>query len=407
MFAKSHRISGLFIAPGNAGTDDLGENLPDFDISDPEKISGFCRKQHIDYVFSGTEASLLHGIADHLRERGISVFGASGGSLRLERERSFGKEFMKRYGIPSVNSTVIRSRDELTAALASRKGKRIVMKEGGRKNNRYTYESTDTEKLTAYGLEVLKEDTLFIEESFTYIDLSVFALTDGTNHLVLPPVADYKRTRHQAEGFVTNGMGAICPVPSIDRELKDKINRTIISPTFKGMQQEGLMYKGVLFFSIAIVENEPKLLEYRLRFGDPEAQVLLPLIRSDFSNIIEAIDKGSLDSFPMEYSDDSAVGVVIAGSAYPAGTSPEASIAPIPAFPEKETLIFHGATRKNDSGRIIASGGRSLTVVGLGKNIVTANTRAYEAVKRVSFEGAWHREDIGNAFFHAASNENS
>ncbi len=399
MFSKSHRITGLFIAPGNAGTDELGENLPGVNPSDPQQVADICAEKQIDYVFCGIEDALEKGVVDVLREKGIPTFGAPKEAARLESDKSHAKAFMRRCNIPTTPSRAIKDLKELEEALAENAGKRMIIKRNGLSRWPRMFDSDKTERLLEYGTELLKEDSISLEEYHVGIELSVFALTDGTGYLVLPPCADYKKAKEEDTGPATNGMGAICPVPLVNQELLDTIERDIISPSFKGLAQENLLYKGVLFFGIILTPDGPKLLEYHVRFGDPEAQTLFALIKSDFGNIVDSLEHGTIESFPIRYADDSAVGVVVASEGYPRISDQQVPLKPIPAFPEKENIVFHGSTRTGENGTIYSTSGRCFTVIGIGRNIVNANTRAYEAVKRIQFEGAWYRKDIGNAFF--------
>jgi phosphoribosylamine--glycine ligase len=399
MFSKSHRITGLFIAPGNAGTDELGENLPDINPADPQQVADVCAEKQIDYVFCGIEDALENGMVDVLQEKGIPTFGAPKKTARLESDKSFAKAFMQRHGIPTTASKAIKDIKELEQALADFSGKRMIIKRNGLSRWPQVLSSDNPERLLEYGTDLLKKDSISLEEYHVGIELSVFALTDGSGYLILPPCADYKKAREEDTGPATNGMGAICPVPLVNQALLDTIDREIISPTFKGLTEENLLYKGVLFFGIILTSDGPKLLEYHVRFGDPEAQTLFALIKSDLGNIVDALEHGTIDSFPIRYGDDSAVGIVVASYGYPGISDHEVLLKPIPAFPEKENIIFHGATRTGENGTIYSSSGRCFTVVGIGRNIVNANTRAYEAVKRIHFEGAWYRKDIGNSFF--------
>ncbi|ADK82291.1 phosphoribosylamine/glycine ligase [Sediminispirochaeta smaragdinae DSM 11293] len=399
MFSKSHRICGLYIAPGNAGTNELGENLKGINPADPEQVAEACSQWNIDYVFCGIEDALENGMVDLLQKRGIPTFGAPKATTRLEADKAHGKAFMKRYGIPSTAGTLVTNASELERAIQENSGRRLIIKKNGLSRWKAMFDSDQPEKLLEYGSQLLEKDSILLEQYHVGISLSIFALTDGNGFLVLPPCADYKRAKENDQGPATNGMGAICPVPPVSKQTMDLIRDTIIGPSFEGLKQEGLMYKGVLFFSVVLTAEGPKLIEYHVRFGDPEAQVLFSLIKSDFGNVVEAIENETIDSFPMQYNDNSAVGVVIASEGYPGETEKEIPLKRIPAFPEKETLVFHGSTRVGEKGETLSTSGRCFTVVGLGNNIVNANTRAYEAVKRIRFDGAWYRNDIGNAFF--------
>lgn len=399
MFSRSNRISGLFAAPGNPGTDEICENLAYLDPTDPDAVLAACREQRINYVFCGIEQALEKGMVDTLRNGGIATFGSPLASSRLESDKGFAKAFMERHGIPSAPGFLIRSAGELRSALGNAGGRRMVIKKNGLSRSRQVFDSADTEKLQSYGEMLLQKDSILLEEYHVGIELSLFVLSDGKHWKILANSADYKRAEEGDKGSVTNGMGAIAPVPLLDSALTEQISREIVEPSFRGIEAEGLSYKGVLFFGIILTRQGPKLLEYHVRFGDPEAQVILPLLSIDFGNLVEALEEEKLDQFSLRSNGNSAVGVVLAASSYPEYQDQEIILPPIPSFPERDTLIFHGAYRPSENGSSHVCNGRCLTVVGLGNSLVAANTRAYEAVKRVAFQGARFRTDIGNAFF--------
>ena len=396
-FSKSHRISGLYIAPGNAGTDDLGENLPDLNPEDPKEVLGACKDRRIDMVFIGPEAPLVAGVADILREEGIPVFGPGRNAAKLESSKVFSKEFMRRNAIPTAKAQCIDSLESLERELENMRGK-VVLKKNGLAAGKGVFESSDREKLYDFGEKILGNDTLLLEEFLEGYEISVFCLIDGEQYKILPVCADFKKAQEGDVGPNTGGMGAICPVPSVSGHLMDAIQKEVVEPTMRGMAKENLIYRGVLYFGLMVTEKGPKLLEYNVRFGDPETQVLLPLIDSDFGNLAEATCTGRLSDFPLQISPHYSLGVVVASKGYPGAYQKEIPVKPIPIFPEKDALVFHASTKK-EGDSILTGGGRCFTVVGLGPTLLNANVRAYEAVSRVMFKGAWHRNDIGKKFF--------
>ena len=397
-FSRSKRISGLFIAPGNAGTGELGDNLPDVDPSDPEAITAAALAHGVTHVIIGPEVPLAAGAVDHLRKAGIQAVGPDSSSARLESSKQFSKAFMRRNKIPSAESVEITSISGLKKELAARKGK-VVLKKSGLAAGKGVLESEDPSELAYFAEWVLKEDSLILEEFLTGYEISVFALLDGSSYRLLPPCADFKKAGVGDSGPNTGGMGSICPVPTVSGSMMQEIERLVVVPTMEGLKSEGLMYTGVLYFGLMMTEDGPKVLEYNVRFGDPEAQVLLPLIENDFGNLIDAMCGGTLRDFPLRVSELSCLGVVIASEGYPGEYPTGVPVTSLPAPPERESIIFHAATLHNGSGEITTGGGRCFTVVGFGSSLLSARSRAYATAPGVRFSGAWYRPDIGNKFF--------
>lgn len=397
-FAQSKRISGLYIAPGNAGTEEFGENLPELDPADSEAVLRNCRDKKIDLVFVGPEDPLAAGLVDSITKENIAVIGPHQAAAALESSKAFSKEFMNRFGIPTADAVEFDNHKKFEEHISGRKGK-IVIKKSGLAAGKGVLESENQKELLSFGKKILKTDKLLVEDFLKGWEISVFALTDGKNYMLLPPCADFKKAGEQDIGANTGGMGAICPVPLATADLMGEINDSIIKPTFRGMKKQNLMYKGVLYFGLMITGDGPKLLEYNVRLGDPETQVLLPLIKSDIVNVCEAIIEGKLSDFPLQLSQDSAVGVVVASEGYPAGYDKGIPVESLPGTENKHFLVFHASTRRNKKGQVVTGGGRCFTVVGLGPTILSANMRAYEAVPSINFKGAWSRNDIGQKFF--------
>lgn len=394
----SKRISGLFIAPGNAGTKDLGENLSDVDPNDPESVTRAALENKVSHAIIGPETALAAGVVDALREAGIATIGPDKNAARLESSKQFSKAFMQRHGIPTANSVEIDSAETLERELASRSG-RWVLKKSGLAAGKGVLESDDREELLAFGRPILETDTMILEEFLSGYEISLFALLDGKNYRLLPSCADFKKAGVGDTGPNTGGMGSICPVPTISNGILRRIEDEIVIPTLEGLRTEGIFYTGVLYFGLMMTEEGPKVLEYNARFGDPEAQVLLPLIQSDMGNLIDAMWAGTLDEFPLRVSERSALGVVIASPGYPGAYPTSIPVKSLPKRPEREALTFHAGTVSDGDNRILTGGGRCFTVVGFGSNLLSARAKAYSAAPEVDFEGAWFRPDIGKKFF--------
>lgn len=397
MYSKSRRIGGLHIVPGNAGTHQLGTNVA-CDPLDFDRILAYCREKSIEYVFVGPEAPLAAGIVDVLQKEGIHAIGPHQKAAKLESSKTFSKDFMLKYGIPTARSRQFDSTDGFEEYIRAQKG-RCVIKKSGLAEGKGVLESADHAELIRFGKEILASDSLLVEEYLDGYEVSIFALTDGIHFITLPPCSDFKKAHDGDSGPNTGGMGSICPVPWVDSELKERIKLEIIEPTFRGLEHERLNYKGVLYFGLMITEDGPKALEYNVRFGDPETQVLLPVLKTDFGDLTEAIAHGSLDTLHMSESGLASVGVVVAADGYPGPYKKGIPVNPIPKIPEKDALVFHASTTLDDAKTTITGGGRCFTVVGFGKDTIEAASRAYNAIKYVHFDGSWYRTDIGKKFF--------
>ena len=397
MFSRSNRISGLYAAPGNAGTETICDNVGALDPEDSQGVIRFAGEHRIDLVFVGPEAPLEAGVVDALDQAGIAVIGPHRKAAQLETSKEFSKQFMLRHSVPTADAQSFDSVEAFERYVRGRSGK-MVVKKSGLAAGKGVLESDDTPRILDFGSKILKSDSVLVEEFLSGWEVSMFALSDGTNYRILPACADFKKAKEGDLGDNTGGMGAICPVPLVSDDLEEKIRETIIEPTFEGMRDEGLMYRGVLFFGLMITESGPQLLEYNVRFGDPESQVLLPLIRSDFVNLCESITDGGIDSFPLRISPNYAVGVVVAANGYPASYRKGIAVKSLPSDVNGQLNIFHASTDRDENGIIRTGGGRCFTVVGVGPTILSANQRAYAAVSGVNFSGAWYRNDIGQKF---------
>ena len=397
-FSKSKRLSGLYIAPGNAGTDEIGENLPGLNLLDHQAVVDVCLAKKIDLVFVGPEDPLAAGVVDRLTQEKIPVFGPHKAAAELESSKAFAKRFMTKHNIPTPEAWEFERAADFEAFMRKHP-ERVVVKKSGLAGGKGVLDSENVEELVRFGRKALQDDRVVVEEHLKGFELSLFALTDGTNHVVLPLCADFKKAGENDEGKNTGGMGAVCPVPVVDAALIDSIAAEIINPTFTALAADGLTYRGVLYFGLMVTEAGPRLLEFNVRFGDPETQVLIPLIDSDFGSLCESVVQGKLQEFPLHVSNKTALGVVVASKGYPDNYKSGIPVKPLPTFPESEVLIFHSATKVNGTGQILTGGGRCFTVVGIGPDLLTSNERAYEAASRIEFEGAWCRRDIGKKFF--------
>jgi phosphoribosylamine--glycine ligase len=393
--ARGRSVREILCAPGNAGTAALGENL-DIDPSDHGAVVSAAKARKADFVFIGPEQYLAEGLADALEAAGIPAVGPKRLAARLESSKAFSKAFCLRHGIPTARAKEFRPGQQAEFEAFMRKAEgRWVMKKSGLAAGKGVLQSTDIAELAAFGFEVLKGDSLVAEEFLSGWEVSIFALCDGKDWRLLPPASDYKKALDGDLGPNTGGMGCICPNPRVDAALMRRIELELVRPTFRGLAAEGLMYKGVVYFGVMVTPEGPRLLEYNARFGDPETQVVLPLVESDFGEIAWAMATGSLKDVDIAISGGAAVGVVIAAEGYPG--SYEKGLRVDFKAPPPDSLVFHASTRLS-GGATLTGGGRCFTIVGRGADIKEARRGAYAAIGSVSFRGAWHRKDIGESY---------
>ena len=400
--SQSRSVTSVFAGPGNAGTADVCVNLPDVDPMKFETVRTAARREGVDCVFVGPEAPLAAGIVDFLRRRGIRAIGPGKRPAQLESSKAFSKAFLVRNGIPTARATELSQASALEEFLARHLGRTLVVKKSGLAAGKGVLVSSDVKELLAFGKEILSTDRLLAEEFLEGWELSVFGVSDGENHVILPACTDFKRAHEDDTGPNTGGMGSICPVPLADGALLQRIEREIVGPTYSAMAREGLSYAGVLYFGLMITASGPRVLEYNVRFGDPETQVLLPVLPFDFGLLVTAIVEKKLPSFASHAGTSSpqgaALGVVIASEGYPETAGPSAAVTLIESAAADHTYLFHASTRRDPDGIVRTHGGRCFTAVGVGADLRAAAERAYAGAQRIRFDGCWFRRDIGRKF---------
>lgn len=389
----------LYIAPGNPGTAQCGENVV-LDIADHRAVADFCRLQGVGLVVVGPEGPLVEGIVDDLAAAGIKAFGPSKAAAQLEGSKAFTKELCAEFGIPTAGFA--RFSDAAAAkAYVARQGAPLVIKADGLAAGKGVVMAETAEQadeaiammfsggLGAAGAEIVIEEWMIGEEA------SFFALCDGTHALALASAQDHKRAFDGDTGPNTGGMGAYSPAPVITKALEARIMAEIVAPTLAGMAQRGTPFKGVLFAGLMITAQGPKLIEYNVRFGDPECEVLMPRLKSDIVPALLAACDGVLGNFDLRWSEQAALTVVLAARGYP-GTPEKGSVIKgvEKAAARDDVLVFHAGTQAKE-GELVANGGRVLNVVGLGRNVSEAQARAYEAVDLIDWPGGFCRRDIG------------
>lgn len=392
-------LSKLYCAPGNAGIAEVAECIP-IDSSDHATVVRFCRERAIDLVVVGPEAPLVAGLADDLGSAGIKVFGPSKAAAQLEGSKGFTKDFCREFGIPTAAYGRFKDRVSALAYLAERPIPIVVKADGLAAGKGVTVADTREAAIAAIdacfsgtfgaaGTEIVIEECLIGEEA------SFFALVDGTHALPLVAAQDHKRAYDGENGPNTGGMGAYSPAPVMTEEMTRRTLDEIVRPTVRGMQSRGMPYKGVLFAGLMITASGPKLIEYNVRFGDPETQVLMLRLESDLLPALLATADGVLDKFDLRWHDDVALTVVMAAKGYPGDHERGTAIAGLgEAATVPGVQIFHAGTSR-EGDRLLAAGGRVLNVSARGKSVREARERAYLAISRIDWPGGFCRTDIG------------
>ena len=400
--SKSSSCNKLFIAPGNGGTESVGENV-NIQVNDFKRIKEFVLAEDIELVLVGPEDPLVNGIYDFFSNdeklKKISVIGPSKKGAQLEGSKKFAKEFMVRHNIPTARYQAFteKSLDEgyvfletleapyvLKAdGLAAGKGVLIVNNLNDAKNELKAMLSD-----SKFGAA---SETVVIEEFLEGVELSVFVLTDGESYKVLPSAKDYKRIGEGDTGLNTGGMGAISPVPFADRFYIEKVEREIIKPTIEGLKEEKITYKGFIFFGIINVKGQPRVIEYNVRMGDPETEVVIPRITSDFLNLLKGISDGTFSEKDLEITEDIATTVMLVSGGYPKSYEKNKKILGIETV--ENSIVFHAGT-KND-GCFKTNGGRVISLTSFGENMQAALGKSFESAERIYFEGKYYRKDIG------------
>jgi phosphoribosylamine--glycine ligase len=396
---QSAELDTLYIASGNGGTQDLGINV-DLDVSDLDGLVDFVKKNEIEMVVCGPEQPLVDGLADHLQSFGIDVVGPTKAGAELEGSKSFAKEFMKEFNIPTADyGTFTADQLEEANSFIDNMQVPVVLKADGLAAGKgvlicQTKEEAKEElKLMVGGKFGSAGATVVIESFLAGIEFSVFALTDGTDYVLLPMAKDYKRIGDGDTGLNTGGMGTVSPPLFVDDALRQKVEESIVRPTIEGISKRGMDYKGFVFFGLIRIGDDPYVIEYNVRMGDPETQVVLPRMKTDLLTCFKALFMGSLGEITIEEDPRVCLSVVLASGGYPGNYNKGMSIA-LPENLSDHEIIFHAGTRIAD-GDLQSSGGRVIACTALADSLTMAREAAYNIVKHVSFEGQYCRTDIG------------
>ncbi|MCO5176220.1 MAG: phosphoribosylamine--glycine ligase [Thermomicrobiales bacterium] len=396
--AQSDRVERLYAAPGNAGTHDLAENLP-IPVSDIAGIVDAAKMHAIDLVVVGPEAPLADGLADALRAEGLAVFGPSAAGAQIESSKAWAKDLMVAEGVPTARAVTC---DSLAAALTELEEipGPVVIKADGLAAGKGVIVCTERDEAVAAVRAMLMEHSLgaagarvLIEECLIGPEVSLLALTDGTTIVPLVPACDYKRAFDGDDGPNTGGMGAYTPTSLVPPEVVDELVETIIAPVVRGMAARGIEYRGVLYAGLMMTPDGPQVIEFNCRFGDPETQVILPMLDADFADLCLATAEGRLgDIAPPRWHPGACVGVVLAAGGYPGAYASGRPIRGLDALPDGG-VVFHAGTSSRD-GDTVTAGGRVLTAVARGKDMAAARERAYAVAAAINFDDAFYRHDI-------------
>jgi phosphoribosylamine--glycine ligase len=400
--AQSKKVNRIFIGPGNAGTSDSGTNLK-IDPGNFQEVKNAVLENKIDIVIVGPEAPLVEGIHDFFLNdtalKNIPVIGPDKSAARLEGSKDFAKAFLVRHKIPTAayRSFDKSSMKEVPAFLRTMDPPYVIKADGlaAGKGVLIMDNIHDAEKeveAILSGKFGSAGEKVVIEQFLKGIELSVFIITDGISYKLLPEAKDYKRIGEGDTGLNTGGMGAVSPVPFADNIFMEKVKRTIIEPTMSGLSEEGIVYKGFIFFGLINVEGDPFVIEYNARLGDPESEVIIPRIKSDFFDLIEGVANGDLSERSIEVDERFAATVMLVSGGYPGNYEKEKPIQGLELI--KGSVVFHAGTKRVED-KVVTSGGRVLAVSSLGTTMNEALEISYRNAGMLSFEGIYYRTDIG------------
>ncbi len=397
--SRSPNLSKLFIAPGNGGTGRLGENvsIPADDVS---ALLAFAGKESIDLTVIGPEAPLVEGVVDRFREAGLACFGPAQAAARLEGSKVFSKTFMKKHGIPTADFEVFDNADAAYACVRE-KGAPLVIKADGLAAGKGVFVVDSVQGAESAIDEIMVRKafggsgrTLLVEERLVGREVSVHAICAVDRAVMFPSAQDHKRVYDGDMGPNTGGMGAYAPVPFVTAAQHEEIFESIIMKTLKGMKSDGAPYTGVLYAGLMMTDSGPKVLEFNVRFGDPETQVLLPMLDGDLLGLLREAAEGRIPKDVRFYGDRCVATVVMASDGYPGRYERGSVISGLADTLDDNRVVFHAGTVL-DGDTVITSGGRVLAVTAWGPNLSDAIGHAYEGVDRIRFDGAFYRKDIG------------
>ncbi len=397
--SQSPSVKALYAAPGNAGMAKIAETL-DIKDTDIESLLRAAKELKIDLTVIGPEAPLAAGIVDLFKSAGMPVFGPTKAAAEIEWSKVFSKDLMQKHAIPCARSTVFTDYEEAADYIQKQPppvvikadglaaGKGVIIAESIDEAQKVLSSIMQTRSFGAAG------DRVVIEEYLNGREMSFFVFTDGRTIVPTVPACDYKRIFDGDKGPNTGGMGSYTPPPFFNSALAHIIMKTIMEPTVLAMADEGRPYQGTLYGGLMITANNvPKVIEFNARLGDPETQVVLPLLKTDLLDIILAVLDNRLDKIAIEWSNDACVGVVMASGGYPGSNKTGFPVSGLDDV-DKDIMIFHAGTKLGPAGEVLTNGGRILTIVAMGKDLAEAREKVYQNINRIHFEGCQYRKDI-------------
>jgi len=402
--AQSPQCDKLYIAPGNAGTAAIGQNI-NIGVNDFDAIGTFVKENEVDLVVVGPEDPLVNGISDYFKADGelakVGLVGPSKAGAELEGSKDFSKKFMERHNVPTARSMTF-TRETLEEGLnyVSSHPIPVVLKADGLAAGKGVI-IAETHEHARETLREMLVDAKFgaassrvvIEQFLDGIELSVFVLTDGESYKILPEAKDYKRIGEQDKGLNTGGMGAVSPVAFAKGDFMSKVEEHVVKPTVAGLKADNIDYKGFIFIGLMNVGGDPYVIEYNVRMGDPETQVVLPRIKSDLVDLLKATAYGNLDETNFEVDQDAATTVVMVAGGYPEAYEKGDSITGISQV--TNATVFHAGTKLGENGDILTNGGRVIAVTGRGNSVAKALENSYTGIAKISWKDEYHRTDIG------------
>ncbi len=400
--AKSDKADEIYCAPGNAGIGEIAQCVP-IGAMEFEKLADFAQEEEIDLTIVGMDDPLVGGIVDVFEERGLRVFGPRKNAAILEGSKAFSKDLMKKYNIPTAAYENFQDPAKALAYLETAKFP-IVLKADGLALGKGVLICNTLEEAKAGVKEIMEDkkfgtagNTMVIEEFMTGREVSVLSFVDGNTIKTMTSAQDHKRAKDGDQGLNTGGMGTFSPSPFYTKEVDDFCQKYIYQATVDAMKAEGRPFKGIIFFGLMLTEEGPKVLEYNARFGDPEAQVVLPRMENDIIEVVESCIDGTLDQVDLKFEDNAAVCVVLASEGYPVKYEKGIPITGFENFKDKDGYYcFHAGTRL-DGEQIVTNGGRVLGITAKGKDLKEARKNAYEATNWINFANKYMRHDIGKA----------
>jgi len=400
--SKSKRVDKIYCAPGNAGISQLAELVP-IKAMEFDALADFAEKNGIDFTIIGMDDPLVGGVVDVFEKRGLKVFGPNKSAAILEGSKAFSKDLMKKYNIPTAAYENFDNANDAIEYIKKAKMPIVLKADGLALGKGVLICNTLDEALD--GVKTIMEDkkfgeagnTMVVEEFMTGREVSVLSFCDGKTIKIMSSSQDHKRAGDGDTGLNTGGMGTFSPSPFYTDEVDEFCKKYIYQATVDAMAKEGRAFKGVIFFGLMITEDGPKVLEYNARFGDPEAQVVLPRMKNDIMDVMEACVDGTLDKIDLEFEDNAAVCVVLASDGYPVSYEKGFKISGLDKFDNDEYYCFHAGTAFDSDGNFITNGGRVLGVTAKGSDLLEARKKAYDATAWIDFDNKYMRNDIGKA----------